>query len=305
MTLFWIICAVLLIVALLFVALPLWRNTGNANDVLRDAANLEILRDQSAELEADLNNGLLTQEAYEQGKRELQARLLDEVKTTEQSVKLPHNPAKVLALLLAVLLPVASVLLYLKTGNIKALLPQEQHAVVDGFGVIRSEAALQDLEKKMEKLPENPEGWLLLARSYGEMQRYPDAVRAYQQLVKLVPGEAQLWANYADVYAMNNNQSLLGEPTKFLNKALELDGNNTMALALSGSAAMERGDYAAAVTHWTKLVNLLPQDNPDLQMIRDGIQQAREFLAIQKGSKEKSAKLPADKTSGKAAVTKQ
>src|SRR3989338_4813944 len=123
MTLFWIVCAVLLLVALPFVVLPLWRGAGkdnadsNDNEVLRDVANLEILRDQSAELEADLRNGLLTQEAYEQGKRELQARLLDEVKTTGQILKPPRHPARVLAIVLSVLLPVFSVSLYLEIGR--------------------------------------------------------------------------------------------------------------------------------------------------------------------------------------------
>ena len=92
MTLFWIACAVLLMVALPFVVLPLWRsggnNAGNDNAIQRDAANLEILRDQSAELEADLRDGLLTQDAYEQGKRELQARLLEEVKVTSRDTLL-------------------------------------------------------------------------------------------------------------------------------------------------------------------------------------------------------------------------
>ncbi|BBI99642.1 c-type cytochrome biogenesis protein CcmI [Ferrigenium kumadai] len=302
MTLFWIVCAVLLIVALLFVVLPLWRATANNNDVLRDAANLEILRDQSAELETDLRNGLLTQEAFEQGKRELQARLLEEVKTTGQSVKLTHNPAKVLAVVLAVLLPLLAVPLYLTIGNPKAMLQQEVLATADGFGIVRSEAALQELEKKMERMPENPDGWLLLARSYAELQRFPDAVRAYQKLVQLVPNEAQLWADYADATAMNNNQSLKGEPTKFLDKALALDGNNTAALALSGSAAMERGDYAAAITHWQKLVDLLPQDYPNVQMIHDGIKQAKEFLAMQKGGKQMLAQIDAAHAAEKAAA---
>lgn len=293
MTLFWIVCAVLLIVALLFVALPLWRASAKNNDVLRDAANLEILRDQSAELEADLRNGLLTQEAFEQGKRELQARLLEEVKTTEPGARLTHNPAKVLAVVLVVLLPLFAVPLYLTIGNTKALLPQEELAVADGFGIVRSEAALQELEKKMERLPENPDGWLLLARSYSEMQRFPDAVRAYGNLVKLVPDEAQLWADYADVTAMLNNQSLLGEPTKYLDKALALDGNNTSALALSGSAAMERGDYAAAVTHWQKLIDLLPVDYPNIEMLHEGLKQAKQFLAMQKGGRQKLAQLEA------------
>ncbi|OGS75474.1 MAG: c-type cytochrome biogenesis protein CcmI [Gallionellales bacterium GWA2_55_18] len=305
MTLFWITCAVLLIVALPFVVLPLWRNSGNNaggdKEVQRDAANLEILRDQSAELEADLRDDLLTQDAYEQGKRELQARLLEEVKTSGQPIKPPRRSARTLAIVLAILLPLFSVPLYLTLGNTKALLPQQDAVMAGDFGVIRSEAKLQELEKKLEQQPEDPDGWVVLARSYAELQRFPDAVRAYGQLVKLVPDEAQIWASYADVYAMTNNQSLLGEPTRFLNKALELDGNNTMALALAGSAAMERGDYAAAIAHWTKLADLLPQDNAELQMIRDGIKQARQFLAMQKGGKERSTQLQVGKAPGKAA----
>ena len=298
MTLFWIICAVLLIAALPFVVLPLWRGSGSDNEVQRDTANLEILRDQLAELEADLRDGLLTQDAYDQGKRELQARLLEEVKAApaaDRPATSPRRPLRALAIMLAIMLPLSSVPLYLALGNTKALLPQQDAGMGGDFGIIRSEAKLQELEKKLAQQPENPDGWVVLARSYSELQRYPDAVRAYGELVKLVPNEAQIWANYADAYAMSHNQSLLGEPARFLNRALELDGNNTMALALSGSAAMERGDYAAAITHWTKLADLLPPDNSDLQMIRDGIQQARQFLAMQKGGKGKLAKLPAGK----------
>src|SRR3990167_2093496 len=155
MTLFWIACAVLLMVALPFLVLPLWRsggnNAGNDNEIQRDAANLEILRDQSAELEADLRDGLLTQEAYEQGKRELQARLLEEVKNIEPSARKPRPPAKTLAVVLAVLLPLFSVSLYLVIGNTKALLPQENPGLAEGFGAINSEAKLQELEKKLQQ----------------------------------------------------------------------------------------------------------------------------------------------------------
>lgn len=294
MTLFWIYCAVLLIAALPFLVWPLWRKKAANNDVLRDAANLAILRDQATELEADLNNSLLTQESFEQGRRELQVRLLDEVKTTDAPATAPRNPARILAIVLALLIPLGSVLLYLQIGNFKALQPQQQQGEgAEGFGVLRSEAALQELEAKLVKLPENPDGWLMLARSYTELQRYSDAVRAYGQLVKLVPNESQLWTNYADAMAMNNNQSLLGEPTKFINKALALDPENTTALALAGSSAMERGDYVAAITYWQKLVSLLPPDYPQIQMIHDGINQAREYLSQQKGGKEMLARLSA------------
>ncbi len=295
MTLFWILCAALLLAALSFLIWPLWRKSASNNNVLRDAANLEILRDQGSEMEADLRNNLLTQDAFEQGRRELQVRLLDEVKSTENPVTGVRNPARILAMVMIVLIPLSSVLLYLKVGNVNAMLPPEQQQAesADGFGVLKSDVALQALEAKLAKNPDNPKGWLTLARSYSELQRYADAVRAYKELVRLVPNESQIWTNYADATAMNNNQSLLGEPTKMLDKALELDAENTTALALSGSAAMERGDYVAAITHWQKLISLLPPDYPQIQMIIDGVTQARDFLSKQPGGREKLAKLPA------------
>jgi len=77
----------------------------------------------------------------------------------------------------------------------------------------------------------------------------------------------------------------MGTPTKLLEKAIKLDPNNLKTLALSGTAAMERGDYAAAVRHWEKLLKMVPSDNPDAQMIRDGVHQAKQLLAESKGGK--------------------
>lgn len=303
MTLFWIFGAAMLLLAVLFVMVPLWRKNVVSNAVLRDTANLEILRDQSVEMSADLEHGLLNQESFEQGQRELQVRLLEEVKSAEPVAAIPRNPAKVLALALMILIPLASVLLYMQLGSSKALQPhQEELSVADGFGIIRSETALEDLEKRLAKFPENPDGWLQLGRSYNEMKRYTDATRAYAKLVELVPNEAQLWTDYADAYAMDHGQTLLGEPTKFLNKALALDPNNTTALALSGSAGMERGDYVAAIQHWQKLIALLPPEYPDIQLIKDGVKQARDFLAMQKGGKQKLAQLSEQQATSKTVV---
>jgi len=302
MILFWTLCAALLLVAALFVALPLWRKASSNNDVLRDAANLGILRDQATELEVDLRNGLLTQDAYEQGKSELQSRLIEEVKITEQPARPPRNPAKVLAIVLAVMLPLFTVLLYLTLGNTEALTPQEA-IVADADGIIHSEEALQRLEKKVKRLSKNPTDWWMLARSYTELKRFPEAIKAYEHLVVLVPNEAQLWANYADVYAMAHGQTLQGEEVaKLLNKALELNANNTTALALSGSAAMERGDYATAITHWQTLIDQLEPDSPDIQVYRGGIKQASVLLAAQPGGKEKLAQLSSGKAPEKAAA---
>ncbi len=288
MTEFWIICALLLAVALLFVAWPLWRSAAKNNDVVRDAANLEILRDQLAELDTDLANGLLTQEAYEQGKRELQVRVLDEVESPKTSGAQARNPIKALAVALAVVVPLTSVGLYWKLGNLNVFLPQNPHAVGAG-NVTLSDTAIQELQAKLEKKPDDPEGWLLLARSLDEKKRFDEAVKAYEKLTELVPNEAQLWADYADSLAMTNGQSLKGRPTELLERALAIDPNHEKALALAGSAAMERGDYATAVRYWEKLLQQMPDKNSELaQEITQGIQMAHSYLTRTGGGKGKA-----------------
>lgn len=280
MTQFWIICALLLAVALLFVVLPLWRSTGKNNRVQRDDANLEIFRDQIAEMDADLRNGLLTPELSEQGRRELQARLLEEVETQKGGGSFPQrSPHKMLAVVLAVLLPLAAIGLYWKIGNRDAILQQAGHS-----GATRSAAALNDLKNKLEKNPQDTESWRLLARSLLDMERFADAAKAYGELIKLEPNEAQLWAEFADALGMSSGQTLVGHPTTMINRALELDPGNGKALALAGSAALERGDYPAAIGYWEKLLKQIPKDSEDAKMLEDGIRQARESMAQAKSA---------------------
>ncbi|MFA7299277.1 MAG: c-type cytochrome biogenesis protein CcmI, partial [Sideroxydans sp.] len=131
MILFWLICAALLIAATLFVALPLWRGRPVNNTVERNAANLQILRDQLSELEVDLKNGLLAPELHQQGKHELESRVLEEVAGSEQTETITSaNPFRGLAFGLSVLLVILSIGVYLAVGTPDALSPANPHAGV-------------------------------------------------------------------------------------------------------------------------------------------------------------------------------
>ena len=149
---------------------------------------------------------------------------------------------------------------------------------------MRDEASLNALEEKSAQNPNDPEVLFILARSYVELGRYADGARKYDSLTRLVPNEAMLWADYADALAMTHN-TLVGAPTKLLDRALEIDPNLAKALALSGTAAMERGDYAAAIMHWGKLMKQIQPGSEDAKMIEEGLQQARQMLAQSKGGK--------------------
>lgn len=283
MMIFWIVCALLLVIALLFALLPLLRGSVKNNSVQRDHANLEIFRDQISEMDTDLRNGLLTQEMYDQGKRELQSRLLDEVGDAKSvSTAAVHLRLKVLSLVVLILLPLTVIGLYWKVGSYPAMLQLESRNSSSQRGSVLSDSALKDLEDKVAAKPDDVESLLQLARSYSDLERYTDAVQAYDKLTQMVPNEAQLWVDYADALAMASGQTLVGTPTKLLNKALSLDPDNFKALALSGSAAMERGDYSLAVQYWEKLLKMIPQGDANAKIVENGIMHAKALMA-QKG----------------------
>jgi len=79
MMLFWLICAGLVAIALAFVLPTLFERAPSANENDKELANLEVYRDQLSELDADLANGLVSQEQYQQDRDEIERRLLEDV----------------------------------------------------------------------------------------------------------------------------------------------------------------------------------------------------------------------------------
>ncbi|MBU2410317.1 MAG: tetratricopeptide repeat protein, partial [Gammaproteobacteria bacterium] len=95
-------------------------------------------------------------------------------------------------------------------------------------------------------------GWTLLARSYASLQRFDDASRAYAQALALAPDDAQLLVDQADVLAMRQGGRTEGEPSRLIARALRIAPDNLKALALGGTDAFEKQDFAEAGRLWSK-----------------------------------------------------
>lgn len=292
MTSFWIVAGIFIVGALLFVLPTLWSKKDRDAGVERDATNIDVYRDQLAELDSDLRSDILTREQYEQSKRELQQRMLQDIpkdgNTTTTVMGGRHNVATMTVTALA--LPVIAVSLYLAIGNTKALLPQSavEHPSMSGGqeqgGHPDFSSVMENLIAKLEDNPDNVEGWLMLGRTYAMMQRFNEAKEAYEKALALTPEDAAIITDYADIVAMTNNGSLVGKPTELIKKALSLDPNNPKALALAGTAEFEQKRYKEAANYWEKLAALIPPSEAELvQSVNDSIAEAKS-LAAGKGS---------------------
>jgi len=272
MTWFWISGAALAAAALVLLLRPLLFS-GKAGTVRRDEANISIYRDQLGELDADLAAGKLAPADHARSRAELEARLLADVASPEAAEPPAARPAaRRRALALGAAVPLFAAALYLAVGNPGALRPgADPHA----FDNEQLASLVERLAAKMRENPDDPEGWRLLGRSYGALGRFPESVEAYAKALARNPRDPDLLADLADTLAMTRGERLQGEPEKLVLRALEIDPEHLKSLALAGTAAFERKDYARAERYWRRMLPLVPAGSEDERQIRGSIDEAR------------------------------
>jgi cytochrome c-type biogenesis protein CcmH len=142
---------------------------------------------------------------------------------------------------------------------------------------------MQKLEQHLEDNPDDIESWAMLGRSRRALGQYAASAQAWKRVMQLAPKNADAVANYAEALGLVAQGDLNGKPNELLAQALELDPDNAKALALSGSAAFARKDYAAAIGYWEKLL-VLNADDPELaEALKTGIAEAQSRLGQKSG----------------------
>ncbi len=280
MTAFWISAALLSLLALALVLPALLKAKSVSAEATASAAqaNLSVLRSQVQQLDADFAAGGMTIEQLALAKSEIEQRALEEESAPENALAPARATRTAWALGLA--LPLLAVSIYGFLGNIQALDPVNLSAKAESEPTQEQiEAMVSAFAARLEAVPANqapdPKAWEMLARSYAAMQRFPEASKAYKRAAELNPGNAQILADYADVLAVMQGQSLAGEPTQLFERALVLDPNNLKALALAGSAAFEQKDFAKAIQVWEKASKLAPPGSDFEKGLANSLQEAR------------------------------
>jgi cytochrome c-type biogenesis protein CcmH len=283
---FVVIAALLVAVALAWLLPPFLRRDAGARQHDRTQVNLGLLRGQLAELEAEKARGALSDAQYVEGKAELERRVLDEAETETRVAAGPTRGGRAVAALVAAVVPVAAGLIYVALGDPGALDLQTRMALDEHSKQPTAqeiETMLTRLKQRLEKQPQNADGWAMLARSYYILQRYPEAALAYERLLALVPEEPSVLVDYADALAMIDGRKISGRPLELVQQALKIDPKQAKALAMAGTEAFDRKDFRAAVDYWERLRALVPADSEVGQNIAGSIAEARTRGGIEGG----------------------
>jgi cytochrome c-type biogenesis protein CcmH len=269
MVVFWILAALMTALALAFVLVPLLRpRVAPVAAPTADQANLEVLRSQRREIDEDVAAGTLPADARAEVLDELMERAALDLAHAETAPAAPSRAWRTAAGA-ALAIPVLAFGLYAVLGNPRAADPAVLDAMKGGKADEHQIAAMVDnLARKVRERPEDAEGWALLARSMAALNRFPEAAEAYAHLAKLVPNDAQVLADYADVLGMAQGRSLKGKPYELVQQALRIEPRNRKALAIAGTAALDDGDYPAAQRYWQTLAEDIPADTDDGKQIQ-------------------------------------
>ncbi len=134
----------------------------------------------------------------------------------------------------------------------EAMSTDDQQAMIRGM--------VEGLAERLEKEPEDIEGWRMLARSYGVLGEPGKAAEVHKKIIALEPEDAAIRVAYAEALIAAGNPTAPPPPEAVaaLEKALELDEANPDALFHLGEAARRKGDATSAGLYWQRLLEQLP-----------------------------------------------
>jgi len=277
----------LLLLALLFVVLPLFARRSEEEDQPseseRKQANVRLFKQRMAELETEFSLGEYDEAEMARLKTDLERRLLDDVASIEaqgRSSKLPKG----LAVAVLAFVPVASWLLYGKIGAADDLLIKDTYTKLQHAGSREEAGALMQtlvvqLDQQLKGGSDNPHYLMLLGRSQMQLQNYPAAADAFQRLMVQTGEDPIVMGSYTQALYLAANRTLTDQVKRLADRTLELQPFNSTVLGMMGMASYEEGNFAGAVDYWQRLLRVLDPESDNARMIQQGIDQAKLKLA--------------------------
>jgi cytochrome c-type biogenesis protein CcmH len=287
--LFWIVAAAMTAAVTALVLTPLLRSrqTGGAAPGPRAAYDMEVYRDQLAELERDLARGVIDDRQAQAVRTEIGRRMLAVAEEGKREAVSPgassSKASRAVALALCVVIPVGALAVYIPTGEPN--LPGQPFASREtkpGNGApAQVMQAIAKLEQHLKDEPNDLQGWLLMGQTYTRMGRFDDSVEAYRHAVGISQGkEPGILSSYAEAMIAANQGMVPEEAARTFEAVLQSDPNDARARYYLALARGQAGDMRGALDRWVELAAQSPADAPWLPTVRQRITETAGQLGI-------------------------
>ena len=273
----WVLLAAIVVGATVAVLIPLLVRHRPARPRARH--DVEIYRDQLAEIERDRARGLISEDLVETARTEIGRRLLSAEDALSAEPPAPRAGGHAgLAVALALAVPLAAFGLYGWRGA-PDLAGQPAAERPPPAAAARPAAPRTDdmpglVERLAEKLRRNPDdarGWTLLARARATLERHDEAAEAYARAAALLPDDAGIRARRGEALMAADRGRVNAAARLAFAEALERDAGEPRARFYMGLAALQDGDRAGALTRWRALAADSSPDDEWMPMLRERI----------------------------------
>ncbi len=303
MTALWIAGALMTAAALAAVLTPLLRRSW-APPPAREEFDLNVYKDQLAEIDRDLERRLLDGAEAEAARVEIQRRMLTVTDrragpdgTGDGAGDRGGAPSRRLgnravAAALAVLLPAGAFGIYFVLGS--PHLPDRPFAERNIAGeIIAREGRLERNEvlqmaarllKRLENAPGDADGWVLLGRMYLTIDEFDGAIAAYRQAMEASGRQPDIAADYAEALVLANEGRIGAEARDLFEDIAEARPFNLKARYYLGLDMAQQENLKGALQAWVDLAALAPAGAPWLGSVNRQIARAAQDLGVDPGT---------------------
>nr|VFK55201.1 MAG: cytochrome c-type biogenesis protein CcmH [Candidatus Kentron sp. TUN]VFK57609.1 MAG: cytochrome c-type biogenesis protein CcmH [Candidatus Kentron sp. TUN]VFK61509.1 MAG: cytochrome c-type biogenesis protein CcmH [Candidatus Kentron sp. TUN] len=231
----------------------------------RKRLNAVIYRERISEIEQQHRDKKISDAEFAHFRDEIQQSALleldrDGAPTTRQDNRRAN---KFIAVLVTIAIPITAFGLYLQLGRPDLLVgaaeptyPQQTTGHESPDTPLKQASIVEMVDRlalRLQENPDNPEGWLMLGRSYVMLGRLDEARTSFSEAYERWPNNLEILITYAESLAQHNNGSMDGKPFELIQLALRIDPDFPSALWLAGVAAYQQNKHLDAIKYWEQL----------------------------------------------------
>ena len=244
----------------------LLRSAGPTAESPSHDPDLDVYRDQIAELDADTERGVIDQNQAEAARTEIARRLIkqSELPAAIGQPRSAIQPASANRLLTicAAAIPAVSLIIYLGVGSpglpgrplaARLSAPPDPNAPID---------MIAKVEARLREKPADAQGWAVIAPVYLSMGRAPDAANAFARAISLAGETPDRLLGLAKSNIMANNGIVNDPAQKALLRLKEIDPNRVEAQFWLAVYDEQNGRPEAAAATYMSMLKAAPADAP-------------------------------------------
>lgn len=280
----WLQLALLILAAMAFVLVPLWRHRNQvAQSALqqRRDKNRDVFAQRQQELEQDLAQGLVTTEEHAKLLAELQRAFLLDMEALDRQDGTRNNwsGGRPALLALVLLIPLTSLWIYRGWGAgadlvLPEILAQLRAAETEEAQVAVLGELADFLQGRFDRRPDDIQNGYMLGTLNLELDRYDPAIATFRRMLEQMepgPDYATVLGQLAQAQYMKADSQITDEVRATIDETLALNPNEFSVMSILAIDAFLREDFAGAVAYWRRQLAAATPGSQQAETLRERI----------------------------------